>query len=154
LICWSRSEGDLDTLQDEVTTTGARCTIRTVDVGDPKLVAAAVEQMGGRPLDAVVVNAGEGVWTPFDEYTYEQWRLELASNLDGAFNTISRTVGLLLKSHSKSLVAIGSDSCLYPFARRAAYAASKTATCSLLETVALTLLPQIRLRTWCRSSSV
>ncbi len=135
LVCWSRSDGDLEALRDEITADGVHCAAHVVDVSDPARVVWAVEQHANVPLDAVVVNAGEGVWTAFDDYTYDHWRGELASNLDGAFNTVSQTLGLLLRGRQKSLVAIGSDASLYPFVGRAAYAASKAGLRSLLETV-------------------
>ncbi len=78
------------------------------DIGDPdtgkRLVTAAVEKFGR--VDTLVNNAGIFIAKPFTEYTEEDYRLKLRTNLDGFFFTTQQVIPVMLKQGSGHVVQI------------------------------------------------
>ena len=78
------------------------------DVGDPntgkRLVAAALNSFGR--IDTLVNNAGIFIGKPFTEYTEEDYRLKLRTNLDGFFFTTQQVIPVMLKQGSGHVVQI------------------------------------------------
>lgn len=78
------------------------------DIGDPdtgkRLVTAAVEKFGR--VDTLVNNAGIFIGKPFTEYTEEDYRLKLRTNLDGFFFTTQQVIPVMLKQGSGHVVQI------------------------------------------------
>lgn len=78
------------------------------DIGDPetgkRLVAAALETFGR--VDTLVNNAGIFIGKPFTEYTEEDYRLKLRTNLDGFFFTTQQVVPVMVKQGSGHIVQI------------------------------------------------
>lgn len=78
------------------------------DIGDPdtgkRLVTAAVEKFGR--VDTLVNNAGIFIGKPFTEYTEEDYRLKLRTNLDGFFFTTQQVIPVMLKQGSCHVVQI------------------------------------------------
>lgn len=59
-------------------------------------VAAVIKKFG--KLDAVIANAGLGVFKPVDELSFEEWNSMIDTNLTGCFNTLKASVEELKKS--------------------------------------------------------
>ena len=138
VVLWARSAPELRQLAAEIAGRGGSVRYATVDVADPGMVAGAAAELRDLGcLKAVVVNAGQGTWRPFLETTLGQWQGTLAVNLDGAFHTLRALLPLVLRSRDGQLVAIASDSSLYPFPGRAPYCASKTGLKALLDALRL-----------------
>jgi len=78
------------------------------DIGDPetgrRLVAAALETFGR--IDTLVNNAGIFIGKPFVDYTEEDYRLKLKTNLDGFFFTTQQVAPVMLKQGSGHIVQI------------------------------------------------
>ncbi|GJD53056.1 Glucose 1-dehydrogenase [Methylobacterium crusticola] len=78
------------------------------DIGDPdtgkRVVAAALERFGR--VDTLVNNAGIYLGGPFTDYTEEQYRLKLKTNLDGFFFTTREVIPVMLKQGSGHVVQI------------------------------------------------
>ena len=78
------------------------------DIGEPdtgkRLVTAAVEKFGR--VDTLVNNAGIFIGKPFTEYTEEDYRLKLRTNLDGFFFTTQQVIPVMLKQGSGHVVQI------------------------------------------------
>jgi NAD(P)-dependent dehydrogenase (short-subunit alcohol dehydrogenase family) len=78
------------------------------DIGDPdtgkRLVAAALEKFGR--IDTLVNNAGIFIGKPFTEYTEEDYRLKLKTNLDGFFFTTQQVIPVMLEQGSGHVVQI------------------------------------------------
>lgn len=100
-----------------------------------RLVAAAVESFGR--LDILVNNAGVGVFKPLAEMTTDEWRRQLATNLDGVF-FLSRAAILHLKAAGGGwIVNVGSLAGRNAFAGGTAYNASKFGLLGLSEALML-----------------
>ncbi len=135
LACWSRTPADLESLSGYFQSRRIPHVVQKVDVGDRQAVDSALNALMKErsAIDAVIVNAGFGRWRRFEDIALEDWRDELRTNLDGAFNCVSATLGYLLLGGKKSLIGVGSDASLYPFTGRASYAASKTGMRALFD---------------------
>lgn len=78
------------------------------DIGDPetgkRLVAVALERFGR--IDTLVNNAGIFIGKPFVDYTEEDYRLKLKTNLDGFFFTTQHVIPVMLQQGSGHVVQI------------------------------------------------
>jgi len=141
LILWARSKDALDKVAAECSKHGALVEIESVDVGDAAAVSSAALRTipAEHGLDGVVLNAGEGTWRPLLEETGDTWRKTINTNLNGAFYVLRESMTHLKSNSGAQIVAISSDSVLYPFPDRAAYSAAKSGMHALLETARLEL---------------
>ncbi|ATF88924.1 3-oxoacyl-ACP reductase [Burkholderia gladioli] len=78
------------------------------DIGDPetgkRVVAAALDKFGR--IDTLVNNAGIFIGKAFTDYTEEDYRLKLKTNLDGFFFTTQQVIPVMLKQGSGHVVQI------------------------------------------------
>ncbi|MFE0426987.1 SDR family NAD(P)-dependent oxidoreductase [Streptomyces sp. NPDC058953] len=134
-VLWARSGDDLADVADEVRTYGVPVRTAVVDVTDPEMVAQAARTSlaGLDGLAALVLNAGQGVWTPLSELDTAAWDRTVRTNLDGGFQVLTTVLPLLTATPGALVIGLLSDSVLYPFPERAAYAASKSGLRALLE---------------------
>jgi NAD(P)-dependent dehydrogenase (short-subunit alcohol dehydrogenase family) len=98
------------------------------DIGDPetakRLVAAALEKFGR--IDTLVNNAGIFIGKPFVDYTEEDYRLKLKTNLDGFFFTTQQVAPVMLKqgtghNAAKALMDVASQAYARAKPRRKAW---------------------------------
>ncbi len=87
-------------------------------------------------LDVLVNNAGINNPTDFNKITDNEWDEVLSVNLKGPFIVTQEALALLEKSHSSSIINIGSVSGQYGGPRTAHYAASKAGLISLSQVIA------------------
>jgi 3-oxoacyl-[acyl-carrier protein] reductase len=87
-----------------------------------RLITATVDAFGR--LDVLVNNAGVGEFAPVEETSEEAWRMQLATNLDGAFFCAKAALPHL-KRQGGWIINIGSLAGKNPFAGGTAYNASK-----------------------------
>jgi len=78
------------------------------DIGDPEtskhLVAAAMERFGR--IDTLVNNAGIFIGKAFTDYTEEDYRLKLKTNLDGFYFATQAVIPVMLKQGTGHVVQI------------------------------------------------
>jgi 3-oxoacyl-[acyl-carrier protein] reductase len=110
--------------------TGVALDVRDRAAVDAAL-AEAVNHFGG--LDAVVNNAGVGVYGPIEAMTDEDWRLVLDTNLTGPFHVTRAAIAHLRRSGGGWIVNIASLAGAHPFADAGAYCASKAGLIALSE---------------------
>ena len=124
-----RSDRRLADGAKELEGTEGRGEIRTVtgDVAVEDDVARAVATACGpdSELDMAVVAAGTGTLGPIATLDAEQWRLTLATNLDGAFFTVKHTGAAMARSGGGSIVGISSIAGPLTHRYMAPYAVSK-----------------------------
>ncbi|SCF06575.1 3-oxoacyl-[acyl-carrier protein] reductase [Micromonospora haikouensis] len=134
-VLWARSGDDLAKVADEVAEQGVPVRTSVVDVADRAAVArAAQESLAGLDrLDGLVLNAGQGTWTALSDLEPADWDRTVRTNLDGSFHVLKTVLPLLTAVRGALVVGLLSDSVCYPFAERAAYAASKSGLAALLE---------------------
>jgi meso-butanediol dehydrogenase / (S,S)-butanediol dehydrogenase / diacetyl reductase len=113
------------------------------DLGDPRQVAAVVEQVRERfgRLDVVVSNAAGYAQGPITELRDGDWTQLRAVNVDAFFHLAKATLPLLAESRG-SLVAVSSVSGLRGDWGQAAYNATKAAVSNFVRSLALDWGPQ------------
>ena len=135
--------GDLGEIAKTIEGLGRRALPVVCDVGDDVAMAALfedVKQQFGR-LDIVLVNAGiNGMWTPIEEMTPDEWDRTIRVNLRGSYLTIHHAVPLL-KAQGGSIILISSINGTRTFttAGATAYSATKAAQLAMGKMLALEL---------------
>ncbi|WP_248324252.1 MULTISPECIES: SDR family NAD(P)-dependent oxidoreductase [unclassified Caballeronia] len=98
------------------------------DIGDPetgkRVVAAALDRFGR--IDTLVNNAGIFIGKAFTEYTEEDYRLKLKTNLDGFFFTTQQVIPVMLKQGSGHVVQITASTAEFASSRSPAFLAMLT----------------------------
>lgn len=122
---------DSETLAAAVDEIGSSPELMAVqcDVSDPAQVdgaAADVTTRFGR-VDALVNNAGIAVFKPALETSFAEWRMVMATNLDGAFLCTQAFGAMMVAVGSGAIVNIASISGLRASTLRVAYGTSKAA---------------------------
>lgn len=87
---------------------------------------AAILEAQGR-LDAVVVNAGNGIAGPMEEFTEADVRYQFETCFFGAIKTINACVPLLRKQGHGRIVAVTSFAALAPLPYQGLYSSAKAA---------------------------
>ena len=98
------------------------------DIGDPetgkRLVASALERFGR--IDTLVNNAGIFIGKAFTDYTEEDYRLKLKTNLDGFFFTTQAVVPAMLEQGHGHIVQITASTAEFASSRSPAFIAMLT----------------------------
>ncbi|WP_334005641.1 SDR family NAD(P)-dependent oxidoreductase [Burkholderia gladioli] len=98
------------------------------DIGDPetgkRVVAAALDKFGR--IDTLVNNAGIFIGKAFTDYTEEDYRLKLKTNLDGFFFTTQQVIPVMLKQGSGHVVQITASTAEFASSRSPAFIAMLT----------------------------
>lgn len=117
---------------------GANAVAVAADVSTPDgaqaLIDGALARFGR--LDILVANAGINIVRDAVDYTPEEWRTVLGTNLDGVFYSAQRAGRAMLEQGSGCVIAIASVTSFNAFPRRAAYATSKAAVAMLVKVLA------------------
>lgn len=108
------------------------------DLTDPAsaeaVVSATLERFGS--LDGLgCVAGGFRQSGPLHESSPDDWRSQLAVNLDTAYTITRAALGPMLQAGSGSIVYVGSRAALRPFAGAAPYIVSKAAVLALMAAV-------------------
>jgi len=116
----------------------------TCDVGDEASVerafAAIASEMG--PVDALLYNAGSGVWGNIEEVTTRDFEQSFRINALGAFVTARQVIPAMKQAGRGSIVFIGATASRRGNVKTAAFAPAKAAQRSLAESLARYLWPQ------------
>ena len=138
----SRSPESVETAERELRERfGDAVSGRAVDVRDQGAVDGFVEEAReeeGR-IDCLVNNAGLGIFAPVDELTGDQWRETIETNLSGCFYFLRAVAPVMKRQGSGWIFNIASLAGKNPFARGAAYNASKFGLIGLSEAAMLDL---------------
>ena len=131
-------------VQAEVEKSGGQALFVTCDVSDPRGVESAISQTVERfgRLDIVFANAGiNGVWTPLDELTPEEWDKTLNINLKGTFLTLHYAIPHLKRGGGGSILITASVNGTRTFSNpgASAYSTSKAGQVALMKMAALEL---------------
>ena len=106
-----------------------------------RLVAVARARLGR--IDAIVSNAGIGVFEPMPNTTLESWNRVLATNLTATF-LLAKAAAADLKGARGVLVTIASTRAHMSEPGTLAYSASKGGLVALTHALAMTLAPDVR----------
>ena len=129
-----------EALVREVEADGGRAIAVQADIstedGASKMAAETLAGLGG--IDILVNNAGIVRVGPAEDFSYEDWRATMATNLDGVFLASRAVSNHMIGQKSGTIINIGSMSgriVNWPF-RHAAYNASKAAVHMLTKCLA------------------
>lgn len=109
---------------------------------DVTRVADAAAAEHGR-LDALVNNAGFGVWKPLEDLSLDEWNRVLGTNLTGAF-LCAKHLAPLLRKAGGAIVNIASTRALMSEPNGESYGASKGGLVALTHALAISLGPDVR----------
>jgi len=140
----SRNQEQLQTVADEARTFGAETNIFTADVTDERQVkrleGEVISKFGG--VHILINNAGINIRKPVTEFTLDEWRAVLDTNLTGVF-LLCRAFVPHMKGHGYgrilNLTSIMSHVAL---GGRSAYCASKAGLLGFTRSLALELAPE------------
>ncbi len=131
----------LEALAAEIAAGGGAARVVPLDVKDPAAVRASIaeadRESGG--LDLVIANAGVGRATHAKKLTWEQIEETVQVNVTGAFATLHAGLQCMLPRDRGTLCAISSLASYAGFPTSGAYAASKAALSTFMETLAIDL---------------
>jgi 2-dehydro-3-deoxy-D-gluconate 5-dehydrogenase len=108
------------------------------DVTDPaqvqRMVAQTVERFGG--LDILIANAGTNIRKPPENYSLDEWRHIVDTNLTSAFTCCLAAYPEMQRRGGGKIVTIGSMTSIFGFDVGAIYAATKGAMVQLTRSLA------------------
>jgi len=106
----------------------------TDEAGWPAVVSAA-ERLGG--LHVLVANAGIGIMGPAVDMSLDDWRRQMAVNVDGVFLTVKHGIPAMRRSGGGSIIMLSSVAGLRGSAGLAGYSATKGAVRLFAKSMAL-----------------
>ncbi|MCC7367751.1 MAG: SDR family oxidoreductase [Chloroflexi bacterium] len=128
----------------QIAAAGGKALALAADVRDEEAVSAAITQaastLGG--LNIVFANAGiNGMQTPIDEMTLDEWNATIGPNLTGAFLTVKHSIPHLRDAGGGSIVVTASVNGNTVFSQPgyAAYSTSKAGAVAFTKMAALEL---------------
>jgi NAD(P)-dependent dehydrogenase (short-subunit alcohol dehydrogenase family) len=137
----ARDRGALERVAAAIGAEGGRALVVPADVADPaaveRMVAAAVDGLGG--LDAAVNNAAGGGHppTPLAEVGQDQFRSALAVSLEGVFSCLRHEIPAMLASGGGAIVNMASTAGLDAVGGLAGYVSAKHGVIGLTKVAAL-----------------
>jgi NAD(P)-dependent dehydrogenase (short-subunit alcohol dehydrogenase family) len=107
----------------------------TDEAGWPGVIQTAEERFGG--LHVVVANAGIGVMATIVEMSLDDWRRQMAVNVDGVFLSVKHAIPAMERAGGGSIVIMSSVAGLRGSAGLAGYSATKGAVRLFAKSAAL-----------------
>jgi 2-deoxy-D-gluconate 3-dehydrogenase len=100
-----------------------------------RMVAETVERLGG--LDILIANAGMNIRKPPQEYSIEEWRRIVDTNLTSVFTCCQAVYPEMKRRGGGKIVTIGSMASLFGFDVASIYAATKGGVVQLTRSLAM-----------------
>jgi 2-deoxy-D-gluconate 3-dehydrogenase len=127
VVVAGRDQEKSSTAVGELEGLGAKAAAVTVDVTDEASCRAMVDQAVTRfgRLDVLINNAGTNVRKQPEEYTLEEWRMILETNLTSAFTCSQAAYPAMKRAGGGKIIMIGSMMTIFGASFTTAYAASK-----------------------------
>ncbi len=139
----ARSRELLESVRAEITRRGGKAHAFAGDVSseaDVTSVAGAIRCQAGVP-DILVNNAGVNLRKPLHEFTLEEWRGVMSTNVDGAFLCTRAFVPGMIEKKFGRIINVASTMAHVSLPHRAAYSGSKFAVLGITKALALELAP-------------
>ncbi len=129
LIITSRTEKDLQILQEEIRSKNVECEYFTGDVYDVEFVNSSVQKVFEKfgKVDHLINNAGFGIFKKFIDSTLEEFKSQINTNLFGVYNFTKAVLPEMIKRNSGSIINISSLAGKNSFVGGTMYSASKHA---------------------------
>lgn len=144
MISYHRNKTGALRVSKEVEDAGRRAWLCQFDMANYKQVESAIAEMpeDARPLDVLILCAGEAISKPFDEVTPEEWKHMIDVNLNGTFNVLHALKPWL--ADDGAIVIVASVAAHTGVPHHAHYAAAKAGLVNLTKSAARALAPRVR----------
>jgi len=139
----ARSRELLEGVRAEIARRGGKAYAFPGDVSseaDVTSVAGEIRRQAGVP-DILVNNAGVNLRKPLHEFTLEEWRGVMSTNIDGPFLCTRALVPGMIEKKFGRIINVASTMAHVSLPHRAAYSASKFAVLGMTKALALELAP-------------
>ena len=103
-------------------------------------VASEIQKQAGSP-DILINNAGTNIRRPLHEFTMDEWRSVMSTNVDGPFLCSRAFIPGMIEKKLGRIINIASTMAHVSLPQRAAYSASKFAVLGMTKAMALDLAP-------------
>ncbi len=137
VVLSARREPELQALAEEIRRAGGTADVCPLDVADVAATQQAIAQWdketGG--LDLVIANAGVGITRPAHKLAWSDIEPVLRVNVIGAFATVHAAVQHMVPRGHGTIVGVSSLASMRGLPNSGAYAASKAAFATFLETL-------------------
>ncbi|MCC2975449.1 SDR family oxidoreductase [Sphingomonas sp. PL-96] len=135
---------DAEQVVREIEAQGGRALALVADVSNAEQVEQAVGELAGNfgRIDHVFANAGiNGVWSPIDELTPDEWDRTVNTNLRGTYLTLHHAVPHLKRAGGGAIVITASvnGTRIFSNAGATAYSCTKAAQVAMTKMLALEL---------------
>ncbi|MBQ9879870.1 MAG: mycofactocin-coupled SDR family oxidoreductase [Clostridia bacterium] len=137
------TNGELESLREEIEKIGRRCVVCVGDVRDDGAVTAAVKKTidAFGKIDILFNNAGICAYAEVDKMTDDEWNAMVDINMKGPFNVTRRVVPYMKEAKSGVIINNSSVMGLRGGNRLSHYAASKWGLTGLTKSWAIELAP-------------
>lgn len=139
----ARSDELLQGVRAEIVGGGGKAYAFVADVSveaDVAALAEAIRKQIGVP-DILINNAGINIRKPLHEYTLEEWRRVMSTNIDGPFLCTRAFVPGMMEKKFGRIINMASTMAHVSLPHRAAYSGSKFAVLGMTKALALELAP-------------
>lgn len=125
----ARRKSVLDALKRDIEEKGGWANVYLADVTNEKSVAKLSSYLKDNfgKVDLLFNAQGIGIYKKFPEVTYDDWKKQMAVNVDSVFLVTQKLLPLLEKSKKAFVISTGSGMGKVAVARRSPYCASKFA---------------------------
>jgi len=141
VVLSARREAELEALASDIRNAGGKADTCCLDVSDVGATRAAIERWDGEVggLDLVIANAGVGITRPAHKLAWEDIAPVLQVNVVGAFATLHAAIQCMVPRGRGTIVGVSSLASMRGLPNSGAYAASKAALATFLETLRIDL---------------
>ena len=138
LILIGRRKNVLNALRKKVKENGSEVFIYSLDVTKPKKIRSLMKKIGRKfgNIDILINAAGIGVYKPFEEVSFDEWKRSLDVNVNAVFLITYYLMPYLKKAKKVYVISLGSGMGKIAVAERGAYCTSKFALRGLMLSLA------------------
>jgi len=139
----ARSGELLAQVQEEITAHGGQARAFVVDVSVEAEVTALAQEVRRQVgvADILINNAGINIRKPLHEYSFEEWRRVMSTNVDGPFLCTRAFVPGMIERKFGRIISVASTMAHVSLPHRSAYSGSKFAVLGMTKALALELAP-------------
>ena len=139
----ARSGDLLENVRAAITDRGGKAYLFVGDVSveaDVAAIAKEIHRQAGIP-GILINNAGTNIRRPLHEFTLEEWRSVMSTNVDGPFLCSRAFIPGMIEKKFGRIISLASTMAHVSLPHRAAYSASKFAVLGMTKAMALDLAP-------------
>ena len=126
VILISRNINKLNNVKDLIDNLGKKCIIIESDISKESSIECVFKELSSfNNIDILINNAGLGIFNKIDNTSYQDWDIQMNTNLKASFMMTKNIVPLMKKKNSGKIVFINSVAGLKGYPYSSAYVASK-----------------------------